>query len=159
MIFAQSAIFSSRAFRAFRAVCDFVFGGRAPRIGGSIGSGQIDRGLVKYQEVAHLRAKQTMSTFAELVADALLADPALLQTAQATNTHWRQLGAHGDKWLDCWDVLLADARASAQGMAHLQQVLRAPDAQSQRLREFAPLAGLLPREVRRKARDLCGYRH
>ncbi len=106
-----------------------------------------------------LRPKSKMPTFAELVADALLADPALLQTAQATNTHWRQLGAHADKWFDCWDVLLADARVSAQGMARLQHVLRGCDGDSQRLREFAPLAGLLPREVRRKARDLCGYRH
>ena len=98
-------------------------------------------------------------TYAELVADALLTQPALLARAQATCARWRTLRAEPTVWLDRWDALLTDAQLSDAGMARLQHVLRADDPESERLREFAPLAGLLPRELRRTARDQCGFRH
>lgn len=98
-------------------------------------------------------------SYAELVADALLEHPELLQRAQATCQRWRTLQAEPTRWLDRWDALLGDASESVEGMLRLQEVLRGDDDESERLREFAPIAGLLPREVRRTARDQCGFRH
>jgi len=97
--------------------------------------------------------------FAVLVADAVLREPALLAKARETCQRWRHLQAQPVVWLDRWDDLLTKAQSSAAGMAQLQHVLRSDDAQSARWREFAPLAGLLPREVRRTARNQCGFRH
>lgn len=109
--------------------------------------------------MSHEPPQPTAQTYAELVADALLARADLLARAQATCQRWRELQAEPTRWLDRWDALLSDAQLSAQGMDRLQQVLRSADPESERLREFAPIAGLLPREVRRTARDQCGFRH
>jgi hypothetical protein len=38
-------------------------------------------------------------------------------------------------------------------------VLAARTPADQRLRDFHPFAGILSREERRQARELCGYRH
>ena len=98
-------------------------------------------------------------SYATLVADALMLQPELLRRAQATCQRWRQLEAQPVVWLDRWDGVLTEALASEAGMTQLQHILRSDDADSERLREFAPLAGLLPREVRRTARGQCGFRH
>jgi len=98
------------------------------------------------------------ATLAELVADAIVQDPELLQVARANVQRWLADGAQARQPLQAWEVLLADAQASAEGKARLQHALRSDQPEFVRLRDFAPLAGLLPREIRRQARDLCGYR-
>ena len=54
-----------------------------------------------------------------------------------------------------WDALLA--RAEAVEFDRLREAMLG-DA-SERLRDFHPMAGILTREERRAARELCGYRH
>jgi hypothetical protein len=72
---------------------------------------------------------------------------------------WLTNGAQAVDMLRLWDRLLAQAQAGPDGMAELQRILRSAEPECQRLREFAPLAGMIPPEKRRQARDLCGYRH
>lgn len=98
-------------------------------------------------------------TYLQLVADEIAQNPLLIQNALEVVAHWRQLQAQPEKWLDMWQKILEDALQNQQGKQHLQEILRGEGEQNQRLREFAPMAGLLPREVRMRARDLCGYRH
>lgn len=113
----------------------------------------------KVASMSHVLPQPTSPTYAELVADAFLANPELLAQARATCQRWRALEAEPKRWLDHWDTLLKGAQQSEGSMATLQHVLRSADPDSERLREFAPIAGLLPRELRRTARDLCGFRH
>ena len=103
--------------------------------------------------------QEPAATFAELAAHALLAHPELLAVARDNVRRWLDSGAQARERLVAWDQLLVDAQMGSDGMARLQQVLTSDDPQCVRMREFAPLAGLLPRETRRIARDLCTYRH
>ncbi len=98
-------------------------------------------------------------TYLELVAQALLQQPELLAAARSNVARWLAQGAQARDRLLVWDVLLVGASQSAAGMAALQHALVSHDAESERLREFAPFAGVLPRQLRRQARDLCTYRH
>lgn len=98
------------------------------------------------------------STYLQLVARELLQRPELLAVARDNVRRWVAAGAQARDRLQTWDALLADAQAGLDGMARLQAVLSADDPESQRLCEFAPFAGLLTREQRREARDLCGFR-
>ena len=58
-----------------------------------------------------------------------------------------------------WDRLLQAAQSDAEGMRQLRRVLLDPDGPGERLRDFSPFAGVLSREERRRARELCGFRH
>ncbi|MBI5773936.1 MAG: hypothetical protein HZA89_09375 [Verrucomicrobia bacterium] len=95
----------------------------------------------------------------ELLADKLAAHPELLRVARGNCRRWLGEGHSGAARLREWDALLADAEAGAPGLARLQNVLAGADEASARLREFHPLAGILTREERRRAKELCGYRH
>jgi hypothetical protein len=61
--------------------------------------------------------------------------------------------------LRAWDEVLAAAEHGATGRERLQEILAGANAADERLREFHPFAGILTREERRQARELCGYRH
>jgi hypothetical protein len=98
-------------------------------------------------------------TYLQLVARQLQREPALLAVARDNVRRWLADGVQARERLLAWDDLLARAQAGPQGMARLQQLLAADDPESQRLCEFAPFAGLLTREQRREARDLCSFRH
>ena len=101
----------------------------------------------------------TISSFWELLAEKLKAHPELLRVARENCARWLREGHSAAARLQEWDDLLAEAEASAPGFARLQKVLSATDEHSARLREFHPLAGILTREERRQAKELCGYRH
>jgi hypothetical protein len=108
---------------------------------------------------AWIAAMVPAQSYHEMVADALLARPDLLAVARDNALRWLTNGAQAADMLQTWDRLLAQAQAGPDGMAELQRILRSDEPECQRLREFAPLAGMIPREKRRQARDLCGYRH
>jgi hypothetical protein len=95
----------------------------------------------------------------ELFAQKLAAHPELLAVGRENCQRWLSEGHSAPDRLREWDALLAEAQAGADGMARLQQVLADTDETHGRLREFHPLAGFLAREERRRARELCGYRH
>jgi hypothetical protein len=95
----------------------------------------------------------------ELFARKLAAHPELLRVARENCRRWLSQGHSAPNRLREWDVLLAAAETNAAGMARLQSVLAGTDESKGRLREFHPLAGILTREERRLAKELCGYRH
>lgn len=99
------------------------------------------------------------SSLWEQLADKLTAQPGLLGVARENCARWLREGHSGANRLREWDVLLAEAQADEAGFARLRKVLLDDDESSARLREFHPLAGILTREERRQAKELCGYRH
>ena len=100
-----------------------------------------------------------VSSLWELLAAKLAAHPELLAVARENCARWLREGHSGAARLREWDALLAGAQTSAEGFARLRAVLAGDDEHAMRLRDFHPLAGILTREERRKARELCGYRH
>jgi len=58
-----------------------------------------------------------------------------------------------------WDDLLASAEQSERGRQRLREIFESSSEADARLRDFHPFAGILTREERRQARELCGYRH
>ena len=100
-----------------------------------------------------------LSNLFELLADKLAAHPELLAVARENCARWLREGHTGAARLREWDALLAEAQTSAGGFARLRATLIGDDECAARLRDFHPLAGILTREERRKAKELCGYRH
>jgi hypothetical protein len=95
----------------------------------------------------------------ELLANKLAAHPELLAVARENCARWLREGHSGAARLREWDALLAEAQANAVGLARLRSVLLDATGADARLRDFHPLAGILTREERRQAKELCGYRH
>ena len=102
---------------------------------------------------------ETRPSLWELFANKLSAHPELLAVARENCARWLREGHSGARRLHEWDALLAEAQATEAGFARLREVLLGADEAGARLREFHPLAGILTREERRRARELCGYRH
>lgn len=100
-----------------------------------------------------------VSSLYELLAEKLAAHPELLAVARENCARWLREGHSGAARLREWDQLLAEAQSGAAGFARLQAILRGEDENDAWLRDFHPLAGILIREERRQARELCGYRH
>ena len=103
--------------------------------------------------------REELPSLYELFAAKLTAQPELLRVGRENIRRWLEQGHTTPQRLREWDDLLADAEAGPDGMARLQSVLAGTDDSGGRLREFHPLAGILTREDRRRARELCGYRH
>jgi hypothetical protein len=95
----------------------------------------------------------------ELLANKLSAHPELLAVARENCARWLREGHSGAARLREWDALLAEAQASPGGFVRLREVLLGATEADARLRDFHPLAGILTREERRQAKELCGYRH
>ena len=98
-------------------------------------------------------------SFWELVVAALHRSPAGLQIARDNVARWLAQGHSAPHRLAEWDALLADAQSGPAGMERLLAVLTGSDVRSERLRDFHPFAGVLTREERRQAKELCGFRH
>jgi|ERR1017187_1873127 hypothetical protein len=101
----------------------------------------------------------TSPTFWELLADKLARRPELLAVARGNCARWVSEGHSAPQRLREWDALLAAAEHSETGWQRLREVLAGETGADARLREFHPFAGILTREERRQAFELCGYRH
>lgn len=99
------------------------------------------------------------SSFWDLLAEKLTEHPELIAVARENCARWLREGHSGEARLREWDELLAEAQASAAGFDRLLIVLGGAEERAARLRDFHPMAGILTREERRRARELCGYRH
>lgn len=106
-----------------------------------------------------LREIAAAPSYWQLVADKLQHAPELLQVARDNITRWRAQGQTAPHRLDQWERLIVEAQAGEQGMRSLLDVLLGAGEEDGRLREFNPFPGVLTREERRQARELCGYRH
>jgi len=95
----------------------------------------------------------------ELLADKLARHPELLAVARANCARWLNEGHSAPQRLREWDEVLAAAGQSETGRQRLREILAGANEADARLRDFHPFAGILTREERRQARELCGYRH
>lgn len=98
-------------------------------------------------------------TYAQLVAQALPHRPEMLAVARDNVARWLATGHHPVAPLTKWDELLAAAQADPAALAAIVTVLDGGTAERSRLAEFSPFAGVLRREERREATDLCTWRH
>ncbi len=95
----------------------------------------------------------------DLISAKLRTHPELIEVARQNCAAWLRDGVVTPQRLHEWDAVLAAAQRSETGLARLLEILAARTAEDERLREFHPFAGILSREERRQARELCGYRH
>ena len=108
---------------------------------------------------AETEMNATLPTFWELLAEKLARQPELLAVARGNCARWLGEGHSAPQRLRAWDEVLAAAEQNETGRRRLQEVLAGANEADERLREFHPFAGILTREERRQARELCGYRH
>jgi len=102
---------------------------------------------------------QPAPSFWDLLADKLARHPELLAVARDNCARWLDEGHSAPQRLRQWDDLLAAAEQSDAGRRRLREILAGANEADARLRDFHPFAGILSREERRQARELCGYRH
>jgi len=103
-----------------------------------------------------------MKNLHELVADKLeQADPAaravLLNIPLANIDRWLANGHTAPHRLEQWRQILLRAQASPEGFAKLLALLRDPSEPAQRLKDFAPFAGVLKWQERQTAIPECAY--
>lgn len=108
---------------------------------------------------AETEVNATLPTFWELLAEKPARHPELLAVARGNCARWLGEGRSAPQRLRAWDELLAAAEQNETGRRRLWEVLAGANEADERLREFHPFAGILTREERRQARELCGYRH
>ncbi len=103
-----------------------------------------------------------MKTLHELVADKLeqadaAPQAALLQIPLDNIGRWLANGHTAPHRLEQWRQILVRGQESPEGFAELLEVLRDTGECARRLRDFAPLAGLLTRQERHQAAPECAY--
>ena len=103
-----------------------------------------------------------MKTLHDLVADKLeQADPvarqALLRIPLDNIDRWLANGHTAPHRLEQWRQILLRAQESPAGFEDLLRLLRDPSEAAQRLKDFAPFAGVLTPEERRQAVAECAY--
>ena len=103
-----------------------------------------------------------MKTLHDLVADKLeRADPAareaLLRIPLDNIDRWLAHGHTAPHRLEQWRQIVQRAQQSPDGFAALLALLRDPSETAQRLKDFAPFAGVLTREERHQAAPECAY--
>ncbi len=101
-------------------------------------------------------------TLHEIVAEKLeRADPAsrqaLLRIPLENIDRWLANGHTAPHRLEQWRQILHRAQQSPDGFAELLALLRDSSEAAQRLRDFAPFAGVLTAEERRAAQPECAY--
>ncbi len=108
---------------------------------------------------APVSSPEILRPFWEIVIEKIGQHPEVLEIARQNIIRWRQQGQSAPHRLDTWERLILSAQTSESGRQQLLSTLAGTDEENQRLRDFHPFAGVLTREERRHARELCGYRH
>jgi hypothetical protein len=103
-----------------------------------------------------------MTTLHDMIADKLEhADPAaraaLLRIPLDNIERWLANGHTAPHRLEQWRQIILRAQSSAEGFEELLTLLRDPGETAQRLRDFAPFAGVLSLDERRQAVSECAY--
>jgi len=94
-----------------------------------------------------------------MLADRLERDPALVDQALETTRRWLAAGLAPAARLDEWRHPLVAAKDSPTGLRALLALLRDDSEPARPLKDFAPFAGLLSREDRRRVFLQCAYDH
>jgi hypothetical protein len=99
-----------------------------------------------------------MKILHELVADKLERDPALLRIPLENIDRWLDNGHTAPHRLEQWREIILRAQESEDAFETLLQLLRnTDDPATERLKEFAPFAGVLTAMERRQAVPSCAY--
>lgn len=98
-----------------------------------------------------------MKTLHDLVADKLEREPALLRIPLDNIDRWIANGHSAPHRLEQWRAIILRAQQSSEGFQELLALLRDRSEATERLRDFAPFAGVLTAAERRQARSLCAY--
>jgi len=98
-----------------------------------------------------------VKTLLELAADKLELSPELLRVPLENVDRWIANGHTAPHRLETWRQIILCARESAEGFAALLALMRDADPAHERLKEFAPFAGVLTAAERRGARPTCAY--
>jgi len=94
-----------------------------------------------------------------LIAERVEREPALLDEALSTVDRWMEAGTAPVSRLTAWRRILMEAKRGGEGLATLLRLLRDDSEESRRMKDFAPFAGLVQREERRKVFLKCAYDH
>jgi len=94
-----------------------------------------------------------------LIADKVEKNPIIVKTALTTLTKWEAMGTAPPARLAQWRRILTDAKRGNDGQRRLLAILRNSSESNRRLLDFAPFAGVLTREERRKVFLKCSYDH
>ena len=98
-----------------------------------------------------------MKTLHDLVADKLERDPTLLRIPLENIDRWLANGHTAPHRLEQWRQILLHAQQSPEGFRELLALLRERGEQAERLKDFAPFAGILTAAERRQAKSTCAY--
>jgi len=94
-----------------------------------------------------------------LLSEHVRQNPALLLQARETLLKWKKNGLVSQTRFEQWRIILDDAIQDNAGMKRLLDLLLDESDQARQIKDFAPFAGLLPREERRKVFMSCAYDH
>ncbi len=100
-----------------------------------------------------------MKTLHDLAADKLEGDPSLLRIPLGNIDRWIANGHTAPQRLEQWRQIILRAEASPEGFQELLALLRDRSDATERLREFAPFAGVLTAAERAVIIRQCAYSH
>ena len=98
-----------------------------------------------------------MKTLHDLVADKIERDPSLLRIPQENIDRWLANGYTAPHRLEQWRQIILRAQESRDGFQGLLALLRDCGEEAERLKDFAPFAGILTAAERRQAKSTCAY--
>jgi hypothetical protein len=94
-----------------------------------------------------------------LIAEKVERDPGVVAGALTTLEKWSAMDVAPAARLAEWRKILKEAQRGRAGRNRLAALLRDNSERSRRLLDFAPFAGVLTREERRKVFLKCRYDH
>ncbi len=100
-----------------------------------------------------------MKTLHDLVAEKLAREPSLLRVPLENIDRWLANGDNVPFRLEQWRQIILRAQTSPEGFQELLALLRDRSEASERLREFAPFAGVLTAAERLPVIRQCVYSH
>ena len=100
-----------------------------------------------------------MKTLHELVADKVERDPSLLRIPLENIDRWLANGHTAPHRLEQWRQIILRAQEAEIGFQELLMLLRGSEPATERLREFAPFAGVLTARERLTFIRQCVYSH
>jgi hypothetical protein len=100
-----------------------------------------------------------MKTLLEMDADKIECDPSLLRIPLDNIDRWIANGHTAPHRLEHWRQILRHAQESPEGFQELLELMRDRSEATERLREFAPFAGVLTAAERLIVIRQCAYSH
>lgn len=94
-----------------------------------------------------------------LIAEKIEKHPEIIRTALTTLKKWEDLGNIPENRVKEWRNILKKAQSGRKGFEELMMILGSRSGKNRRLLDFAPFAGVLTREERRKVFLRCAYDH